>query len=127
MNPVDDILVIDEEPATCELLRHGFRGGNFRVSGVTRSEDAVSAAVRTRPCLIVLDLFMKRSNGLRVLKEIRAASPDVPVVLIAGHADAAGRETARRLGAAELLTKPVNWNYLRRIAHLSSMLKARGS
>jgi DNA-binding response OmpR family regulator len=66
---------------------------------------------------------MPGRSGLDVLKDIREAAPHVPVVILTGGSTTEERDEARRLGACEVLTKPVNWNHLRNIAYLYSFLK----
>jgi DNA-binding response OmpR family regulator len=119
------IVVVDDERTICDLLRRGLNEDNFLVTGVTNAVEAVATVTSIRPCLVILDIHMPGKSGLEILKELKQIAPEIPVVLITGQADAADRDIARKLGACDLLTKPVNWNYLRNIAHLSSFLKVR--
>jgi DNA-binding response OmpR family regulator len=107
----------------CDLLRRGLNEDNYQVTAVTRPEQAVEAARERHPCLVILDLHMPGLSGLDVLKELRAASPRLPVVILTGTSTADERDEARRLGACEVLIKPINWSYLRNIAYLCSFLK----
>jgi DNA-binding NtrC family response regulator len=84
----------------------------------------VMEAVEARnPCLVIVDLNLPDTNGLELLKAIKEKAPDVPVVVISGMANTEAKNEARRLGACDFMSKPLNWNYLRNIAHLSAFLK----
>jgi DNA-binding NtrC family response regulator len=118
-----EIVVVDDESVVCELLKQGLNEDNFLVTGVTRPEEARDVVMAKQPCLVILDMHMPGIDGLGVLKEIKRVAPEIPVVLLTGYAGAVGRDEARRLGACDVLSKPVNWNYLRSIAYLSSFLR----
>jgi len=118
-----EIVVVDDESVVCELLKQGLNEDNFLVTGVTRPEDARDVVMARQPCLVILDMHMPGLNGLEVLKELKRVAPEVPVVLLTGYAGTVERDEARRLGACDILSKPVNWNYLRNVAYLSSFLK----
>jgi DNA-binding NtrC family response regulator len=118
-----EIVVVDDEMIICNVLRKGLNQDNFRVTALTEPQEAVAAVAERRPCLVIVDMHMPGMNGLQVLKEIKGSSPDVPVVLISGNAGAEERAEARKLGACEFLSKPIDWRYLRNIANLSLFLK----
>ena len=116
------IVVVDDESTVCDLLRRGLNEDNFLVTSVLRADQALDVILKVRPCLVILDIHMPQRNGLEVLKDLREAAPRIPVVMLSGGATAEERDEARRLGACEVLNKPVNWAYLRRIAYLYSCL-----
>ena len=66
------ILVIDDDPDTCDFLREIFEDQGWRVSAAVRAEDALSA-VKTEPFdLIVSDINLGgRMNGVQLLKEFK--------------------------------------------------------
>jgi DNA-binding NtrC family response regulator len=119
----DEVLVLDDETTICDYLSRALREDNFQVTAMTDPAWIKEAVKERRPCLIIMDVHMPGGNGLNVLKEVKEIAPDIPVVMISGDGDDDLRREARRLGACEFLSKPLNWNYLRNIAHLSSFLK----
>jgi CheY-like chemotaxis protein len=106
------ILVVDDEPDVEQLFRQRFRqdlkGGRFVM------EFAASAPAALRLILVLSDINMPGMSGLELLPRARAARPDVPVIMITAYGD---KETARRAlegGAEALLTKPIDFDALRR-------------
>lgn len=65
-----------------------------------------------RPDAVFLDVRMEELNGIEVLRRIRLADPDVPVIVITGHATAEQIDEARRLGVTDILEKPFILNHL---------------
>jgi DNA-binding NtrC family response regulator len=56
---------------------------------------------------------MPGMSGLEMLSKVKAARPNVPVITIAAYGDEATRKKAAKLGAAGLLTKPIDFSLLR--------------
>ncbi len=126
MNPATrthEIIVVDDESTVCEILQRFLNDDNFSVTALTQPQEAVPAVIEKKPCLVILDVHMPGMNGLDVLKEIKAAAPGVPVVVISGDAGFDEKAEARRLGACDVLAKPVDWRHLRNIANLCLFLK----
>jgi DNA-binding NarL/FixJ family response regulator len=73
------------------------------VGVVTTGEDAVEAARREAPDVVVLDVHLEGTDGIEGACAIRAASPDTGVVIYSG--DEADVERARSLGFAHVLLK----------------------
>ena len=112
------ILVVDDEPDVEALFRQQFRrelrAGRFQMEFATSASDALkrAAGVRT-PSLILSDINMPGMSGLDMLPKVRAAHPDVPVIMITAYGDAETRRKAIERGAVELLTKPIDFALLR--------------
>src|SRR4051794_35588063 len=63
--------------------------------------------------LVFSDINMPGMTGLELLPRIKAARPDVPVIMITAYGDAETRRKALEAGAAGLLTKPIDFTVLR--------------
>jgi CheY-like chemotaxis protein len=63
--------------------------------------------------LILSDINMPEMSGLEMLPQVKAARPNVPVIMITAYGDEATRKKAAELGAAGLLTKPIDFCSLR--------------
>jgi CheY-like chemotaxis protein len=63
--------------------------------------------------LILSDINMPGMSGLDMLPKVRAAHPDVPVIMITAYGDAETRRKAIERGAVGLLTKPIDFALLR--------------
>jgi CheY-like chemotaxis protein len=63
--------------------------------------------------LILSDINMPGMSGLEMLPKVKAARPNVPVIMITAYGDEATKKKAAELGAAGLLTKPIDFGLLR--------------
>jgi len=114
------ILVVDDEPDVASLFRQQFRrdirSGRFVMEFAISAEDALEhAKAIADPSLILIlsDINMPGMTGLEMLPKVKAARPNVPVIMITAYGDDATRKRAIELGAAGLLTKPIDFGALR--------------
>ena len=114
------IVVVDDEPDVEEMFRQQFRR-DLR-SGRFIMEFALSAAaaleqVKAIPdhslILILSDINMPGMTGLEMLPKVKAARPNVPVIMVTAYGDEATVKRATELGAAGLLPKPIDFSRLR--------------
>jgi CheY-like chemotaxis protein len=72
-------------------------------------------AALTAPSLILIlsDINMPGMTGLEMLPRVRAARPEVPVIMITAYGDAETRRKALERGAVDVLTKPIDFGLLR--------------
>jgi CheY-like chemotaxis protein len=63
--------------------------------------------------LILSDINMLGMSGLEMLPKVKAARPNVPVIMITAYGDEATKKKAAELGAAGLLAKPIDFELLR--------------
>lgn len=114
------IVVVDDEPDVAEMFRQQFRrdlrSGRF-VMEFALSAPAALEQVKAIPdpslILILSDINMPGMTGLEMLPKVKAGRPDVPVIMITAYGDEATRKKAAELGAAGLLTKPIDFSLLR--------------
>ncbi len=103
------ILVIEDDPTFLELVRvHLVRAGHE----VVTAEDAalgLRAIIGETPDLIILDIFVPYLDGFELLETLRTdpATRPIPVIVLTGSGDDETYARARKLGAADFLTKPV--------------------
>jgi CheY-like chemotaxis protein len=114
------ILVVDDEPDVASLFRQQFRRdirtGRFIMEFATSAPEALERAKTIAdPSLILIlsDINMPGMTGLEMLPKVKAARPNVPVIMITAYGDDATRKKAIQLGAAGLLTKPIDFGALR--------------
>ena len=114
------ILVVDDEPDVAELFRQRFRHEvrqGLYVLHFARSGDAALAMLGDgiRPQLIVIlsDINMPGMDGLTLLGEIRHRWPDLRVFMVTAYGDDERRRLAGEQGAADFLTKPVDFEFLK--------------
>ncbi len=101
------ILLVDDHP----LVRQGLaevlhRQPEFRVCGEAEDHAAALAAIETRkPDLVILDLTLKKSDGLELIKDIRARFPGLRILVVSMHDEMVNAERAIRAGACGYITK----------------------
>jgi diguanylate cyclase (GGDEF)-like protein len=105
---IDDILIVDDDPATIRLLGHILRDlGSLRFA--TSGEDAVRLVRDSPPDLVLLDAEMPGMSGVNVFNALKA-EPDldeVPVIFVSSRGDAEFEVSLLDLGAADFIAKPV--------------------
>ena len=114
------VLVVDDEPDVESLFRHQFRrdirSGRFTMEFASSAPQALERAQAIAdPALILIlsDINMPGMSGLEMLPKVKAARPNVPVIMITAYGDDETRRLALERGAAGLLTKPIDFELLR--------------
>jgi two-component system, OmpR family, KDP operon response regulator KdpE len=100
------ILVVDHEPAMREFVRSGLTPDGYIVSETDRGMDALGAVRRRETDMIVMDLDLPDVDGLQVIKRIRYALSDIPIIVLSPSGDDTARTAALDLGADDSLTVP---------------------
>ncbi len=101
------VLVIDDDAASRDLMTRMLAAEGYVVRTAIDGESGLDVARQMRPDVIMLDVLMPRMNGWAVLGELKRdpALASVPVVLVTLLDD---HQTGFALGAADVLTKPVD-------------------
>lgn len=102
------ILIVDDEPHMLRLTELSLRKGNFQLLIGRNGREAVDAAVRHRPDLIVMDVLMPELDGLAALRELKQnpVTTTIPVIMLTARGHVLTRHEAEDSGAALFLTKP---------------------
>ena len=115
------ILIVDDEHDVAELFRQRFRResrqGVYVLHFAYSGEEALEKlADEIEPQLIVIlsDINMPGMDGLALLREIKLRWPDLPVMMVTAYGDDERRRMAGEYGAAEFITKPVDFDTLKR-------------
>ena len=100
------VLVVDDEPSIRDLLSRQLRFAGFSVAAVSNGNDAVLAAEKSTPDIILLDVMLPDMNGFSVTKAIRAKGIEVPVLFLSARDEEADRVTGLTVGGDDYVTKP---------------------
>jgi DNA-binding response OmpR family regulator len=100
------ILVIEDDRATRKALQQIFETEGYVVEITTNGVEGLAAFHASKPDFVVLDLRMPQMNGQDVCKKIRAASEEVPILILTGSADEVDRVLLLELGADDYVIKP---------------------
>ena len=109
------ILVVDDEPDVADLFRQHFRRearqGTYVMHFAASGAEALNRlSGEIRPAL---DVNMPGMDGLQLLAEIKQRFPDLPVMIVTAYGDEERRRLAAEYGAAEFITKPVDFDFLK--------------
>jgi two-component system nitrogen regulation response regulator NtrX len=101
------ILVVDDESNIRRMLARLLEGEGHTVATAADADQALAAAERDAPDVILLDLALPGMNGLGVLEILRRREPSMPVVMMSGRATLADAVQATKLGAFHFIEKPL--------------------
>jgi CheY-like chemotaxis protein len=114
------ILVVDDEPDVPDLFRQRFRRearqGQYVLHFAASGKEALDQlADEIEPQLIVIlsDINMPGMDGLELLREVKQRHPHLPVMMVTAYGDDERRRRAAEFGAAEFITKPVDFELLK--------------
>jgi len=99
------VLVVDDEPMVREVVARYLELDGLRVEQAADGTAAEAWLVGHRPDLVVLDIMLPGTDGLTILRQLRAAG-DVPVILLTARADEIDRVLGLELGADDYVVKP---------------------
>jgi CheY-like chemotaxis protein len=115
------IIVVDDEPDVAELFRQRFRRearqGTYVMHFAASGEEALallSGEIEPGVIVILSDINMPGMDGLQLLGEIKQRRPDLPVMMVTAYGDDERRHRARELGAFEFISKPVDFDFLKK-------------
>jgi signal transduction histidine kinase/CheY-like chemotaxis protein/HAMP domain-containing protein len=101
------VLVVDDDPAARDLLTTNLRREGYRVIHARAGDEALDLARKLRPDVITLDVLMPKTDGWAVLGTLKG-DPElchIPVIMVTVAPD---RSIGLSLGAADVMTKPVD-------------------
>lgn len=110
------ILIIDDEKEYCELVKQNLElRGDYKVITANSGKDGISAAIREKPDLILLDILMPGMDGFEALKKLKDTpqTASIPVIMLTALGTDAARERAIDLCNEDYLVKPVSMVYLK--------------
>lgn len=112
-------VLLAEDNSDCrDLFVLALRNLGYQVMQADDGDVAVEMALSEKPDLILMDLSMRKMNGIEATHILRANSltRDTPIIICTAWLAAQYRDTALQSGAQEVITKPVS------IKHLASLL-----
>jgi DNA-binding response OmpR family regulator len=119
----DRILIIEDDPSILRglQLNLGMEGYTVRsaMDGVTGLEMARSE----NPDLVVVDVMLPRLDGLSVVRELRRADPELPVLILSAKGQEGDKVAGLQLGADDYMVKPFGLKEL--LARIEALLRRR--
>ncbi len=115
------ILVVDDEPRITDLLRRILAYEGYSVAVAASGEDALKRTLERPPDLIVLDIMLPGLDGLEVVRRLRLAEDQVPVLMLTARDAVSDRVKGLDAGADDYLVKPFAPEEL--VARVKAMLR----
>lgn len=106
------ILVVDDEASIRRTLREILEYEGFEVEDAEDGEIALEKLRQGRYDVVLLDIKMPKRDGIEVLTILGEEIPEIPVVMISGHANIETAVEATKLGAFDFIEKPPDLNRL---------------
>ncbi len=107
-------LIVDDDDASREGLRRLLEIEGFRVDVAEDGVAALRVIERGRPDVVLTDVQMPNMNGIELCARLHEIDPTLPVILITAFGDMMSAVAGLREGAADYLTKPVDFEDVRR-------------
>lgn len=102
------IFVLDDVLDAAVLTQRILSRKGHQVTIFTDEQEALQYAMNNQVDLAILDINLKKTNGISVLKELRRADPTIRVIMLTGHPTIETARQALHLGAAAYCVKPVD-------------------
>jgi two-component system response regulator HydG len=106
------ILVVDDEAHARSGLEKLLRVEGYAVDVAADGPSALRIADELAPDLVITDFKMPDMNGVALLEALHEKSRELPVIVATAFSDVASAVTAMRAGAADYLTKPIDFDAL---------------
>lgn len=106
------ILVVDDDPEVRETLVEYLERKGFDVVAAGNGEEALRRCAGNRLHMVLLDIQMPGLSGVETLKRIKALPQETCVVMVSGQGDEKTARQTLAAGAADYITKPVDFTYL---------------
>lgn len=101
------VLVIDDDSTTTETFVRILTFDGFAARGAITGREGILVSRSFRPQVVLVDLKLSDISGLEVLRELEPSRHEAEFIVITGFADVAATVAAMKLGAANVLEKPV--------------------
>ena len=103
------ILVVDDEPAICEVLSASLRDEGYVVETAKDGLRGLQAMEEFKPAVVLLDIWMPgEMDGLEVLKRAKSRFPGTQYIVMSGHGTIETAVKATKLGAWDFVEKPLS-------------------
>ncbi len=107
------IYILDDEVVTVQRLVHALGKDGYTVEGFIAGQEALLKVRENPPDLILMDIRLADADGIDLMQRMRAAAPEMEVILMTGYAAIDQAVEATKKGAFNYLEKPVKLQTIR--------------
>src|SRR5262245_13330758 len=118
--PMNNILVVDDDPNIRELVRVFLRDEGFEVYEAADGVEALAKLETLKADMVILDVMMPKMDGWTLCRELRAAY-DIPLLILTAKGETAQKIKGFQLGTDDYLVKP--FEPLELVARVKALLK----
>src|SRR5512145_304959 len=104
----ETILIVDDEVSICQSLKAILEDEGFQALTAGSGEEGLKIVAEEMPQLVLLDIWLPGMDGLDTLKAIKAAHPNVLIIMMSGHGTIETAVKATKLGAFDFIEKPLS-------------------
>lgn len=115
------LLIVEDNTTLAYGLRNNLEIEGHEVTVAETGTAGVEAAKRLNPDLVILDLMLPEMDGYRVLRSLREAGMEMPVLILTAKGEEADKVLGFRLGADDYVTKP--FGVLEMLARVEALLR----
>ncbi|HEX3578131.1 MAG TPA: sigma-54 dependent transcriptional regulator [Thermoanaerobaculia bacterium] len=108
-----NLLIVDDEASLRDFLSIVFEDEGWRVETAGSVAEARAAVAKNEPDLILCDLMLPDGSGIDLLREVKAGTPSVAVVMITAHTSTKSAVEALKAGAFDYIAKPFDIDELK--------------
>jgi len=103
-----NILVLDDVFDAVTLLKRILTKKGHQVVGFTEEEEAITYSRSNPVDVAILDIKLKKIDGVEVLTELKKIRPRIKVIMLTGYPTLESARESLRLGASEYCVKPID-------------------
>jgi two-component system alkaline phosphatase synthesis response regulator PhoP len=117
------ILVVEDDRDIADLIVHYLANAGHEAQVLTNGAEAMGAARRTPPDVLILDRMLPGADGLEICRAMRGdpATAGIPIIMLTARAEEADRIVGLELGADDYVTKPFSPKEL--VARVNALLR----
>lgn len=119
------ICIIDDETSITTTIANILKDEGYRTMTFTDAESFWRKLDSLDPSLVLLDIWLPGIDGMQLLQRLHARQPDLPIIMMSGHARIEAAVAAIKAGAYDFLEKPLHLEVL--LDKVASALKHRPS
>lgn len=117
------ILVVEDDVDTADYISKGLREAGYTVEHVADGRDGLYLASSSAFDAVVMDRMLPGMDGLSVVKALRAAGVETPILILSALAQLDERVTGLKAGGDDYLTKPFGFSEL--LARIENLVRRR--
>jgi two-component system, OmpR family, phosphate regulon response regulator PhoB len=117
--------VVEDNADLCVLLEYNLKSAGYAVQMMNRGDEAETCLNEHRPDILILDWMLPGLSGVELLRRLRrrAATKDLPIIVLTARTDKRDVIRALETGADDFLTKPFSVREL--LARIEALLRRR--